>query len=552
MDIEIMLHGVPSGQDYYGIKEEQRLSEFFYDDSNEETKFYVEIKEKDNIAYSYYTYLKYGSIIGEGGRPGSYFGLTIRIDEYYKDVNHIYNILEIVFKKHILGTIINPVGNSYKYKYKYITPDFKSKKVEIEKIEKSLIQLIISTCVASKFVKIDNSLVNQFSSLPSFNINEMDEEKVMLYLKKYSRFVSSPSYKTESEKQIDSKIKEMNSREGEKIAERDRKILEKDSTIRNLEGTISKRDSEIASLKESIKKLEQNSEVAQLVTKIKEPITSLAKYFSVKDTQIENKAPESKSDRKNFYLTALNTILGVLIIVLLFTVGGGSSTKVEEAKEYIALQTSFNALQDSYKNLDISYKDLEGKYKGLENENNKLTQEKIDLLAKIDKREADKLRKAEDAKKKAEAEAKRKAEEEAKKKAEAEARRKAEEEAKKKAEAANQESTTSEPGTTAQITINEAEPTVQTNSGPKSDDTGIQIKIVPDVQEVVVGEEYEFSIADYSGKGEWKVDGFSKPANKTSSTIKVKAKAEGSNNSATISYTPNNGDKVKRTFKYKE
>ena len=38
MDVEILLHGVPSGQDYYGVKEEQKLAESFYTNSNESVK----------------------------------------------------------------------------------------------------------------------------------------------------------------------------------------------------------------------------------------------------------------------------------------------------------------------------------------------------------------------------------------------------------------------------------------------------------------------------------------------------------------------------------
>ena len=89
MNVEILIHGVPDGQDYYGIAEERTYAELFYDNSAESVKFVVETKTTGNIASVYYTYLRYKGMVGYGGRPGSYFGLTLRIDKYYQDVIHM-------------------------------------------------------------------------------------------------------------------------------------------------------------------------------------------------------------------------------------------------------------------------------------------------------------------------------------------------------------------------------------------------------------------------------------------------------------------------------
>ena len=86
MDVEILLHGVPSGQDYYGLKEEQKLAESFYTSSIESVKIVVEARKNGTTPYVYYTYLRYKNIVGAGGRPGSYIGITLRLDMYYTDV----------------------------------------------------------------------------------------------------------------------------------------------------------------------------------------------------------------------------------------------------------------------------------------------------------------------------------------------------------------------------------------------------------------------------------------------------------------------------------
>ena len=115
MDVEILIHGVPDGQDYYGIKEEQTNMGLFYDKSPESVKFVIETKKQGNSAYTYYSFLRYKGMIGAGGRPGSYFGLTLRLDKYYQDAIHIYNLMDIVFKRYIVGTLLVPSGDGYKY-----------------------------------------------------------------------------------------------------------------------------------------------------------------------------------------------------------------------------------------------------------------------------------------------------------------------------------------------------------------------------------------------------------------------------------------------------
>ena len=141
MDIEVFFHGVPSGQDYYGITEEWANVELFYDGSTESIKFVIETKKQGGKNYTYYTYLRYG-LMGFGGRSGSYFGLTLRFDQYYPDIIHIYNLLEIVFKRNIVGTLLIPAGDAYKYTLN----NFSQKATDVNQAQQSLIQLVLTTC----------------------------------------------------------------------------------------------------------------------------------------------------------------------------------------------------------------------------------------------------------------------------------------------------------------------------------------------------------------------------------------------------------------------
>lgn len=350
MDVEILLHGVPSGQDYFGIKEEQKLAESFYTSSNESVKFVVEARKNGNAPYVYYTYLRYKNIVGAGGRSGSYIGITLRLDMYYTDVVHMYNMLDIAFKKYIIGALLTSTGESYKY----ISPDFNSKKSEIEQLQQGILQLIQSTCVFSKFVKIDNSFINPITNSPTCNIVDITDSTMLATIKKYSKVALSPDYKSNIEKEYEKKVQDAEGRGGSLVAEKEQKIAEKDkeinkknSTISSLNSTISARDAEIATLKQENKRKDQElaqnkqkGKIAQLIREIKEPITSLSNYFRV--TESESRQPTPKYGKKNFYVGIANAALSIVVIALLVILAistikpfdGKDSKKTNDSREF--------------------------------------------------------------------------------------------------------------------------------------------------------------------------------------------------------------------------
>lgn len=505
MDVEILLHGVPSGQDYYGVKEEQKLAESFYTSSNESVKLVVEARKNGNTPYVYYTYLRYKNIVGAGGRSGSYIGITLRLDMYYLDVVHMYNMLDMAFKKYIIGALLTPTGESYKY----VSPDFTSKKLEIEQLQQGVLKLIETTCVFPKFVKIDNSFINQITNAPTCNIADITEGTMSATIKKYSKIILSPDYKSNLEKEYEKKVQDAEGRGGSIVAEKDKKLSEKDktiaqkdTTITNLNTTISSRDTEIATLKQEIKRKDQElaqnkqkGEISQLINKVKEPIVALSEYFHTKDS--ERRVPTPKFGKKNFYVGIANTALSIIVIVLLVISLLLPIISGDISAESNKLKSQYETLLSKYSKLEADYNSLNHQYQSLLSHNS-----------------TNKVQEEQDAKKKAETEAKKKAEEEAKKKANEEAKRNAE---------------TPVP---IQFTI----------------------AMEPNVNEVEIGKEYTFSIKGYDGKGIWKMDGFECVSpDKTSHTIVVKAiKVDGTKNPV-ISYTPEgrNDAKQRKPLKYK-
>lgn len=97
MNVEVFIYGTPTGNCFYGKTDEKIYFDTFY---NGDKANYLSVKIRkagDNKVYCYYNYLVYQNVIGKQGRPGSFFGITLRLDAYCMDIQNIYRILDNVF-----------------------------------------------------------------------------------------------------------------------------------------------------------------------------------------------------------------------------------------------------------------------------------------------------------------------------------------------------------------------------------------------------------------------------------------------------------------------
>ncbi|MBQ8722327.1 MAG: hypothetical protein IJY67_09350 [Paludibacteraceae bacterium] len=550
MDVEILIHGVPNGHDYYGPKEEQNNAGSFYITSQESIKFIVEIKKNGNTPYVYYSYLRYKGVIGAEGRSGSYFGLTLRLDEYYNDILHAYNMLDMVFKKYVLGSLLIPTGETYEYN----TPDFASKKSDIERLQQGLIQLIQSTCVASKFIKIDNSFINPISNAPICNIADITDGIMLSTLKKHSKVILSPDYKSNLEKEYEKKMQDAENRSNSVVAERDKKISEKDTTISSLNNTIKANESKIASLEQDIKQKnqelsqhKQKGDIAQLVERIKDPIVKLSEYFRIKEEI--HKPKTNYYGKKNFIIGIINGVLTILVLtsILLvhfvkFPTGGKSGKKNDELMN---LKTELVNLKQQIKEKDAVIFDLR---KTSEQDASQKVNLKIDISGfnggNLSATKNYKVRIKEGA---------------------------------NTYTGKGSWSIINATITKGKATDNEIEirPTgkgeveiaynvssykvenspriISVEGSTSGTENSLEILISPNDEEVELGKEYTFSVKGYNGQGTWRVHGFEiKSHTPTRAIVKVIKLDDNTPEKATISYTPEGGKKVTKQFKYKK
>lgn len=557
MNVEILIHGVPDGQDYYGIPDERTYAELFYDNSAESVKFVVEAKEKANNTYIYYSYLRYKGIIGCGGRPGSYFGITLRIDKYYQDVIHVYNMLEMVFKKSVVGVLLSPLGDSYKYTF----PHFTSKKAEIEQLQQGLVQLIKGTCAWSKFVNVDKGFIHPDDKAASCNITDITESTMTIALKKYSKVILSPEYKLNLTKEYEKKIQEVEGKSGGLIAEKEKKLVEKEDEISRLNSTLSSLKAQIATLQTTLRQKEaeilqnkKNVQLSQMILGIKEPINSLAEYFHVHDSQ---KNPTRHSyGFKNYILGIAGCVLSAIVIALLLFAKPQKGIETKPLENQIAALTKANShLTEELASKDNLIEDLRTQL-----DNNQIEQQsdiptqpavkvknlRIDInpykageSLDCEKAYTIKVKETDGAKVDYSGNG---------------------EWIIKNAEIIQGKNTDSKitikPNGEGDVELRyqSVNCTCSSRSFPikmRSTKPSFEIVTPQNLSEVEVGQEYTFSVSGYDGKGTWRLDGFDTNDDKTGRQIKVTANANGSGGKVTISYIPEGGAKKSKSFKYK-
>jgi len=102
MDVEFFIQGKPINDEFLGKEEERSFLGNLYNNSADRQRFLIQVRNQ----YSYYSYLVYESVVGNDGRDGSYFGMTLRFDAYCRDFMSIYRILDMAYNSYVVGKLL--------------------------------------------------------------------------------------------------------------------------------------------------------------------------------------------------------------------------------------------------------------------------------------------------------------------------------------------------------------------------------------------------------------------------------------------------------------
>ena len=346
MDVELFVHGVSNGEAFWGKDETCRnYMGQFYVECSDEVRFLIQTCELKGRRFCFYNYLVYKSagalepnVVGFDGRDGSYFGLTLRLDAYCKDVAKVYRIMDTIYNVYILGKILK----MDKSKLKYVTPDFSGVSTQLQLVETATMQLVQNAFVASDFSGINDFAIGG-TTLSKFNLNDCTPDRVLEQVKKCGLIAISPYYPTIKEiglqqsygvqmqtvqQQCEAKINaivESNNREKNDIRN---KLSLQESITKQLQQTVLQKEEivrqqnlRISSLETELKKSGYNRRIAQIVEPIQKPINELnliLRQICPKVTSTEKRTSDSMRWVK--LIPALNTLLLLILLIIFVTV----------------------------------------------------------------------------------------------------------------------------------------------------------------------------------------------------------------------------------------
>ena len=277
MTVDLILHGVPNGQDIWGVSDDTHYISTFYVQKDEREYLSIEARKVDGKRYCYYNFLKYNGVTASDERAGAYIGITLRFDAYYKDVLNVYHLCEIVYNN-LLDKILVKNGDNVKFKI----AKFEDAEQELTEIKKKMFNLLNFSATAKDFTPINDTFFkNDAKTLKAFLL-DCTPENVMQALVKYgkveiSRYLPSVNeskrLKSVEERfnaiiaQKDIDLQNANSQIGDLTSERQRlqsDLQDKTKEINELNSLISEKEDAIKNNEEAIK------EVSTYINKSKE------------------------------------------------------------------------------------------------------------------------------------------------------------------------------------------------------------------------------------------------------------------------------------------
>ena len=292
MTVDFILHGVPNGQDFWGANDDNHYFSTFYVQKSEREYLSIEARKVSGKTYCYYNYLKYNNVTAADGRSGSYLGITLRFDAYYKDVLNIYQLFEIVYNN-LLDTIFEKNGDAIKYKIsKFETADS-----NLNELKKKVVSLIQLSATAKDFTALNDSFFNnEDKTLPAF-ILDCTPDNVLQALKKYGKVDISKYYPSNNEAK---KMRNIEDRFASAISQKDNDIKEKDQEITKLADECRSLKSSLNSEKEEVIRLgkvitdkentiKMNKASLKQVDELKDSLEKLTATLQAKDKEIKQK-----------------------------------------------------------------------------------------------------------------------------------------------------------------------------------------------------------------------------------------------------------------------
>lgn len=215
----IYIHGVPHGHDVSPKNNDINdwLTGFYSSNENVKEDAYMQIEIANG--FSLYTYLRRHNIISAINRPGSYFGISVKFEKSIcTSVYQLYELLDLIYKKVCLDTLIKKEGETEKF----IVNEIESATYQGTNLLKAVSQIFSKNSENLRFEDIKGFSPSKNKSY--FSLEEVDSP-IFFDILKHSLIKVSPFYDV-VRKDFNKKIEELEQSQAD-----NRKLISKASIL---------------------------------------------------------------------------------------------------------------------------------------------------------------------------------------------------------------------------------------------------------------------------------------------------------------------------------
>jgi hypothetical protein len=358
MDTKLFVHGTPKGQQCWGdcTDGEKRYFYTFYNNVNDDPVEFlqVDIRDEKGTSYTYYTFVRKG-VLDFSGRSGGYFALTLRCNDFYKDIKNIYILLSIAYKKLCIGICLKELKGTPQF----IISDFTKVDSEWTKIKEDIVDKFIENFSnESDLESIDR--VTGFGQHQKINLFDCTPEIAEECCKKSGLKVSLdyPSLKPDPKDKKIERLTKNNNTYQQQISEQQQQILELTNKLSNSEDRLKKLDDKVYNLSKSQDELHsiksKIGDVRQQFDKIFDDLeqgeldnnSKMEDDESFDDETFNSRNPAGKEHpgkvktKKKICLFIILILTILFIIIFLFLYHSHKMSKQAEADEAIEVVNS--------------------------------------------------------------------------------------------------------------------------------------------------------------------------------------------------------------------
>ena len=420
---EFVFHGVPQGHDSWGTSGD-RYYESFYGIGDfckgAKTVLIVEIRKDATGFCSYYTFIRPQNVVAQGGRTGSYFGMSLKIEgQYCTDVYSLFQLFDKIYEEKIVGSIIERTGNTEKYLVASLSDAGATLKAIAQLADNQ-----VKNNFASDFDDIDASFTKQHATMSVYcNLDDVNSEAFFNTTRVYGKVFVSPEYpskdaiiasfsssdkkyqalKADYEKQItdlqkeNSQIPQLKSRvtalESD-YAIAQKKLQELQTSISSLKSSNTSLDQQLRKAQQECEQLKRSSNVGQVADRLEPSLNELLGIMrSVKTKPVNPFSQTAHDDEEDYHRHASHhhrrrdeqgirryipiIIAAILAIVLLALLWKG----IKSGPRIRAVQEEKASIEQEYKNLNQKYTALLVELESLRSHNDNI----LTVLTQSDK-----------------------------------------------------------------------------------------------------------------------------------------------------------------------